>query len=529
LHSAAQRYTPATTDVDPVPMHASCSAEANADIDRGAAFLMLLAASDARRAFSRAADTDPDCALAYWGQATSTLPTADEPLTLATLDAGRSIVLRARATKARTPIERGLVAAVAELVAPSAPATLGVRLEGYEQRLRALADAHPATPIVQVLHARAALLRSTLPGDTARARAATVLEAAFRDPALFAGAAVTLLQATDASTSPAQARRAAEGLMGTRLPAPQHLALRTFVKLGDWPNAVRAGESALKYAGSPSSPALLYGARRELAVEWLVETWLQQGKRSAARTLVSRLEAELGRADASDDAVPAVRLGLARAAARVTLDERDWTAPAAPAPSPEPEALAWPLGFAHGLLAGWRAWPGGDAQLLRLARVHLGALANASSARTADPEIELARVLTEAAVAASQDEHPQVTLLVTHAAELETRLEQTGRLSLPLLPARGLAAEIWQRFYRYPDAEREARATLERYPNRWRAWITLARACNLQDEMDEAHAAYRRVAEIRAGADAGDPALDEARRALDRRVAPASTPPPRDR
>ena len=55
-------------------------------------------------------------------------------------------------------------------------------------------------------------------------------------------------------------------------------------------------------------------------------------------------------------------------------------------------------------------------------------------------------------MAASQDEHPLVTLLLAHAADLEVRLEQTGRLSLPLLSTHGFAAAIWQRFYRYPDA-----------------------------------------------------------------------------
>ena len=94
----------------------------------------------------------------------------------------------------------------------------------------------------------------------------------------------------------------------------------------------------------------------------------------------------------------------------------------------------------------------------------------------ADPEQEVARTLIEATMAASQDEHAPVALLLTHAADRESVLLKTGRLRLPLLPSRELAAEIWQRFYRYGDAEREARAALEQAPNRWRAWLTLARA-----------------------------------------------------
>ena len=52
-------------------MKSSCAADAVDDVNRGAAFLMALAPLDARRAFDRAAERDPDCALAGWGRAMS--------------------------------------------------------------------------------------------------------------------------------------------------------------------------------------------------------------------------------------------------------------------------------------------------------------------------------------------------------------------------------------------------------------------------------------------------------------------------
>ena len=529
-----QRYTPAPADVDPVPMRTTCSAEANADIDRGTGFLLQLAGPDARGAFARAAETDPDCPMAYWGQALARLPLAGEPVTLTALDAAQPLVARARAIKALTAVEQGLVDAVTWLLTPAGGASLGARLDAYENGLAQLARTHRGFDALHVLHARAALLRSTLPGDAAQTRAVAIIEQGFGDRVLSPGAAVVLLEALDPIASPALARRAADRLASAPLPAPQHLVLRTRSALGDWDAAARAGVAAIGYAGLVSAPALVYGGRQEHAVDWLIDAWLQQGQRAAAQALLARAATELERTADHADPTPATRIGLARAAARVALDERDAAALASAAPgeaNARASETAWPLIFARGLVAGWRAWPGGSPERLATARTAVDALdrAAAAGAETAapDPEIALARALVETAMAASQDEHPLVTLLLAHAADLEVRLEQTGRLSLPLLSTHGFAAAIWQRFYRYPDAEREARAELERHPNRWRAWLTRARAAAALGKHDEAQAAFRQVLVIRASADAGDAAVDEARRALERPAAPRGAPAPR--
>jgi tetratricopeptide (TPR) repeat protein len=515
LAAGAQRYTPPAADLEPLPMHASCVADAGADVDRGVALLVLLATDEARRAFERATTSDPDCALGYWGQAISGLPAANDPLTEAMLTAAAVAVTRAHAVAARTPLERSLVEAATALFTPPQPTPIGRRLEAWESRLGQLAQAHPDIIALTILHARAALLRTTLPGDPARERAARVIETAFRDRPLPAGAAVALIEASEGRLSATVARRASEALGRVRLPAPHHLALRALAEVGDWDGAVRAGEAALGYAGAGASATLLYGRRGDFAVEPLVEAWLQQGRRAAARALLTRVTAEIAAADLEPPVDHALRRGLARAVARLIVEERSPALVAVTGPQEDERAgAAWPWRFSVGLVNAWHAWPGGNVDRLRDAKASLDALsADFGAASDVDPERELARVLVEATMAASQDEQPQVTLLLLHAADVEARLITTGRLTRPLQPTRELAAEIWLRFYRYPDAAREARAALERFPNRWRAWLTLARATAALKQPDESLAAWRRVAEIRAQADEGDAAREEARRA----------------
>ena len=181
-----------------------------------------------------------------------------------------------------TAVEQGLVDAVTWLLTPAGGASLGARLDAYENGLAQLARTHRGFDALHVLHARAALLRSTLPGDAAQTRAVAIIEQGFGDRVLSPGAAVVLLEALDPIASPALARRAADRLASAPLPAPQHLVLRTR-RQGEWDAAARAGVAAIGYAGLVSAPALVYGGRQEHAVEWLIDAWLQQGQRPPRR------------------------------------------------------------------------------------------------------------------------------------------------------------------------------------------------------------------------------------------------------
>ena len=185
------------------------------------------------------------------------------------------------------------------------------------------------------------------------------------------------------------------------------------------------------------------------------------------------------------DAPAAARDAAARAFARVVLGDRRLDgrglADRAALPLDGRDAARWPVVFAAGLDEALRAWPGGDRTRLASARAALAALDDLGAG---DPRSELAwaRTMVEAAIAASQDEHPQMALLLAHAADLETQLIAGGRVHLPLLPTRELAAELWLRTYRYDDARRDAGAVLAASPRRISPAVVLARtAARLQD------------------------------------------------
>ena len=198
----AQAYTPAPRDIAPIDMKSSCAAEAVADVNRGAAFLMALAPLDARRAFGRAEERDPDCALAGWGRAMSWLPVDPWRMSAEALREGRDAVRRAAGRG--TPREQAYVKSAAALFddvaartvlrsssssrvasagqttpAPGDPVPIRTRLARYRDATRNLAAEFVDDQVATIVFARATLLLSTVPGDDYAREAATIIERRF--------------------------------------------------------------------------------------------------------------------------------------------------------------------------------------------------------------------------------------------------------------------------------------------------------------------------------------------------------------
>jgi hypothetical protein len=514
--AAAQRYATAAPAITPVAMSASCRPEAAADVDLGAAWLLVRAPEIARGAFDRAVDADPDCALGYWGQAVARFDAAADG-TAAAVAAIEATIARAASVPAQTAFERAAVAALVRLrareAAPGIAAAWPARFAAYRDALcadttpdrairlwcaRALADSWTAG-----ITASASIVAPGITPDATLRRAALERIADLsREAPLDVGAAVIVLEVAPDPGAPIVGRAIAAIAAGNPpAPAPHALAARIALRRGEWAAAVSAAERA-RGAG-PDDP------RAADALHVQIEALLQRGRRAEGYALAYRT---LKGGRATDGSTAGARLF-----ARVVLGDRrldgrglgDRTA----LPIDEPSAALWPVVFVAGLDAALRAWPGGDATLLGRARAATAAL-EAMAPGTRASEIAWARTLIDAAIAASQDEYPEAVLQVEHAIELERALAVADPELVPLMSARELAAELWLRTYRYEDARREARAVLEAQPQRLGPLVVIARASARLEDAAAATEAWRRVRDLRADADADDPIRVEAQRAL---------------
>jgi tetratricopeptide (TPR) repeat protein len=554
----AQAYSPAPRDIAPIDMKSSCAAEAAVDVNRGAAFLMALAPLDARRAFDRAAERDPDCALAGWGRAMSWLPIDPWRMSDEALREGRDAVRRAAGRG--TPREQAYVKSAAALfddtspvasstvtlskvtpltVPPSTPTplTAPARLGRYRDAARVLAAELVDDQIATIVFARATLLLSTVPGDDYAREAATIIERRFgvefsgagagasaqgdgaQGDGVQLGAALTLLLARDGPTLADTAKRAADAVarMAT-LPLARHLPSRTYVRLGDWTAAAESTEAAIKLAGTPASPELVYGIdRRDVATEWLVEAYVQQGRFAKADSLIADTRRALDAGVGADDgaARDAMFDALVRMRVRYVLARADWTrgleaeSRAQGCDATSNPAAHVSCAFMQAYSAARLAWPGAKADRLQEAARINQRLGGTNGGHTSI--IELLRVTVRAAIAAGQEEHPELELLSMHASDLEERLLRSGQLVLPFAPVAEIAGDLFFQANRFEQARRRYSDALMARPNRARSMLGIARASVRLEDRKAATDAYTQFLEAWKNADQDAPELAEAR------------------
>ena len=497
-------------------MSASCLPEAAADVDLGAAWLLVRAADPARAAFDRAVDRDPDCALGYWGQALARFDdaAAGSPPIVTAVEA---TIARAAAVPARTPFERAAVAALGRLrareAAPGVPAAWPARVAAYRDALCAEAAADRA---VRLWCARAlADTWTSLPAPGLAPGVGSdvpalehVVELARTQP-LDVGAAVIVLEVAPDPQAPIVTRAlAAVAAANPPAPVPHALAARTAIRRGEWTTAVTAAERAR--AAGPEDP------RAVDALHAQIDALLQLGRRAEAYALAHRaLSANGGER----------RERAARRRRRRLASTRAWSSAIA-ASTAAASAIARRCRSTSGRRRCGR-WSSSPASTPRCApgraptpRWWRAPVRHPRSSKRWHPRAgrrrsRWARTLIDAAIAASQDEHPELALRLVHAIDMERTLAAADPAALPLLPARELGAELWLRTYRYDDARRDARALLDAQPQRISPFVVLARASARVKDTSAAAEAWRRVLELRATADADDTLRVEAQRALE--------------
>jgi len=137
-------------------------------------------------------------------------------------------------------------------------------------------------------------------------------------------------------------------------------------------------------------------------------------------------------------------------------------------------------------------------------------------------DAQYAEAALRAAMAASQDERPELQVWITHTTDLAARLALAGEASRWPLPPALLAGDLWYEVDRHAEAIDAYREALDRTPSAY-AHRGLARTWNRMRDLPAACGAYRALETWLVARKAAGPALDEARRFLER---PACEPDP---
>ncbi len=232
------------------------SPEAQRWFDQGLELLFGFNHDEAIRSFERAAKLDPDCAMAHWGVAyangfhINNTEMSPEKSEAAYRAAERALACRAGAT----PLERGLVEAVAQRYAWPVPEDRAPLDEAYAAAMGKLWSAFPNDADVGALYAES--LMDLQPWDLwtkdgePKGRTdeiVAVLEAALAVSPLHPGANHFYIHAVEASPDPARAVAAADRLVDL-VPGAGHLVhmpSHVYTRVGRYADAADTNERAI--------------------------------------------------------------------------------------------------------------------------------------------------------------------------------------------------------------------------------------------------------------------------------------------
>jgi tetratricopeptide (TPR) repeat protein len=232
------------------------SPQGQAYFDQGLTWVYAFNHDEAIRSFTRVAELDPECAMAWWGVALCQGPNYNDP----DMTDERSAAAWEALQKARdridntTPVERALIEALSQRYAKPWPQDRTALEKAYADAMATVWAAYPDDVDVAVLYADAMMVRTpwqlyTKDGKPAQDTPAivAVLERALKIDPNHPGANHLYIHAVEPSEVPDRALIAASRLCnmvpmsGHLLHMPSHI----YVKTGRWEEAVVQNEKAV--------------------------------------------------------------------------------------------------------------------------------------------------------------------------------------------------------------------------------------------------------------------------------------------
>jgi tetratricopeptide (TPR) repeat protein len=277
--------------------------EARAFFRQGLIYAYGFNHQEALRAFRRAQELDPDCAMCFWGEAYVLGPNLNLPMDAAAAPAARAAAENAivRAAKASAK-EQALAAAM--LVRYLEPGERGELDQKYAKALQDLAQSYPADPDIAALAAEASMLLSPWDYwlDSGRAPkehtapALRLLEDALAAHPDHIAAIHFYIHLVEASDRPERAEPYADRLRGA-VPAAGHLLhmpAHIYLRLGRYTDAIEVNKDAAAsdehyLAANPAVHGPYRGMYYPHNVHFYMTAALMAGQGEAALTAAEKL------------------------------------------------------------------------------------------------------------------------------------------------------------------------------------------------------------------------------------------------
>jgi tetratricopeptide (TPR) repeat protein len=481
----------AAAELGSVSFQTSCTLSVEANFNRGITLLHSFWHDEARRTFDAVVETDPDCAIAYWGQAMAWFHLYSGRPTESDLAAIGEALKRAGSASKKSAREVAYIEAMHALTDGFIESPDPVFARRFAEAMRDVAARFPDDADAKAFHALA-LLASIAPGDTSLAnerKAVEVMSPALRDNPDHPGLIHYTIHACD---HPGMAQKGLEAALRYARVAPAaphalHMPSHIFARLGVWEESIRSNLASKVASEITIGPRI--GAENRLhAMEFLQYAYLQSGRFDEAAALVAEAQTVQSGDTSYQDYYHTVQ---ARFALLLAVETQDWAMARDLAPVPDAH---W-YSEAHTILA--RAMSAGhlrDAQTgVKVAKEFAELLATANVPLPLPTGTSAAHLHDEivAWTSFAQGDSEKAFSLLRPIAATQAKVGK-GEVELP---AREMLADMLLLDHKPADALVQYRLSLEADPNRFNGLLGAAHAAEQSGRRAVAARYYRQLVE----------------------------------
>ncbi len=509
-HSENVSKSKPTEKLGKVLFRTSCNAEAQKEFERALAMLHSFYFPETVKAFTAIPQSDPQCAIAYWGLAVSNRPNPlVGPFDAATLKRGLEYVEKGEAIGAKTVHERDWLAAIKEYYKDYDRVDQDTRARNYRDAMERLAAKYPDDVEAKIFYALA--LNETFDHKSMEPlqKAVRILEPLDKKYPDHPGITHYLIHSYDFAPIAKGGLPAANKYAKIAPDAPhaQHMPSHIYSMVGLWNESihsnVRSVEVATAYMTANKMDGVLAGVPH--SYDFMQYAYLQLGQDAKARSLIdetAKVTKVIGPVSAGNTARAAVP-------ARYMLERQDWKGAAQlqPLNSPFPPAEAITY-FARAMGAARSGnLEQAQADIAKLKEIRTG-LEKANQGYWAE-QVEVQILAAQAWLAQGQGKPEEAVKFMAAAADLEDSTEKHVSMENRLYPMRELLADLLM-------AQGEPGAALLAYeqsmmaaPQRLRAYYGAAKAAEASGDKARAKTYFGKLAQLTRGADSGRAELRE--------------------
>jgi tetratricopeptide (TPR) repeat protein len=479
----------------------SCSDAAKPLVERGVALLHHMTYDGAKAAFTAATQTDPDCAMGYWGQAMTYIhPLWSDAPSKEDFERGQVLVGEARTRGQKTDRENAYIAAIGAYYEKGWNKNETANLQSFEAGWANVYRRFPQDIEAACFFALAHMATAS-PADktfTKQKQAGIIAEKVLSQVSDHPGAHHYVIHAYDYPPLASKALNAAHsyGKIAPDIPHALHMPTHIFTRVGLWQESIIMNKRS-------AAAALKHPAGREVslhyphALDYLVYAYLQQADDHKARQVMEDLFSK----DGSFQTHIAASYSFTTIPARFALERQQWSEAAVLEPRlpnnypiekfPAMEAITY---FARALGAA----RSGNVKMANQALEKLTTLhkkAEKTSAYWAK-QIEIQRLLVTAWIVYQEGRKNEALNIIQKAAELESSTEKHPVTPGEILPARELLADMLLDMGRYKEAQAEYEKALTRSPNRFNSLYGAGLAAELGNNKSRAVFYYKKIVKI---------------------------------